>query len=475
MGLATTVIPLPGEALDGYLDRASHQLSVPVAALLHLFPRSAATGISSVWISPETTGVLARDLGLTEGEIHGMHLAGAFPKHYGLLSQKPDMKAVNRAAKDLWFSMAGSRYCPSCLAEEGIWKLVWRLPWSVVCLKHSRLLEDNCSGCGYAPRTGRHGTTRSLYRYGTVRDPKVCHNQNREPGRGQSAPECGNDLTMVQARPSEPSLARLQRQIDQILAGHPETVAGAQLPADAALQAWRELLVLDRHLNDSDRAPGRPWYTPPKTVDQTIARFQRMLRLADSATVREAAEALRPRLGPQVDANWFRDRLPDEPVLAAVYGQALSRHGRVSTQLRRLAERTSHQPPLPAYDYTSANVPQRIPESWMPQILRERKGKPSQAMLQTVIALAVARLVEGDWTDAARSLELPESKGRQWSNYAISRLSDEEKQALVDTTMRLANALSSKQTPRNYSAERVLVETASDLGCIPTDGEPRPR
>lgn len=43
----------------------------------------------------------------------------------------------------------GSRYCAECLAEScGRWQLRWRLGWSFVCLRHSRLLADACAECG---------------------------------------------------------------------------------------------------------------------------------------------------------------------------------------------------------------------------------------------------------------------------------------------------------------------------------------
>jgi hypothetical protein len=55
-------------------------------------------------------------------------------------------------ARHEWLYLADSHFCPACLAERcGAWRIQWKLPWSVACVRHGRLLLDNCPGCQRRP------------------------------------------------------------------------------------------------------------------------------------------------------------------------------------------------------------------------------------------------------------------------------------------------------------------------------------
>ena len=47
-----------------------------------------------------------------------------------------------------WSWNAGTRYCADCLRDQpGVFKVVWRSPWSFACLEHKTLLYESCSSC----------------------------------------------------------------------------------------------------------------------------------------------------------------------------------------------------------------------------------------------------------------------------------------------------------------------------------------
>jgi len=51
-----------------------------------------------------------------------------------------------------WRHLAGSRYCPRCLAVNGgRWMLAWRIPWAFACTGCQVLLADACPDCGATP------------------------------------------------------------------------------------------------------------------------------------------------------------------------------------------------------------------------------------------------------------------------------------------------------------------------------------
>ena len=65
-----------------------------------------------------------------------------------------------------WFPPFGSQACPLCLAEDGIWRVEWRLPIVAVCVQHRAFLTARCIGCGMRFRTHRHSPLRPQLGHG---------------------------------------------------------------------------------------------------------------------------------------------------------------------------------------------------------------------------------------------------------------------------------------------------------------------
>ena len=157
--------PLPGEALDSWLETYAHLLHVTVRDIFDfagidwgrvngdqrtgkpwlcqldepdLAALSAATGVP-----PQTLA------GMTLARYQGTGLAEA--------TAQPGMRRTPR----WWRQLSGSRYCPRCLAANGgRWMLAWRIPWAFACTSCQVLLADTCPGCGRRHRRTRTGQPR---------------------------------------------------------------------------------------------------------------------------------------------------------------------------------------------------------------------------------------------------------------------------------------------------------------------------
>lgn len=190
--LPLRVPPVPGEAIDSWLEALArrHQVTVGtlVTALGWHMPSSPGGLVAG--IPAQVLRRLEHQAGLPAG-----HLDGA------VLDRYLPLGPVRRR---------GSRYCPSCLAErDGRWLLGWRLGWVFACTAHGVLLCDSCPACGQAPRS-RTGRTSGLHPPGTCANTIKRHQH------------CGADLRTVTA--------------DRLAPGHPALAA----------QRWTaSLLILD--------------------------------------------------------------------------------------------------------------------------------------------------------------------------------------------------------------------------------------
>ena len=157
--------PLPGEALDSWLEAYAHLLHVTVRDIfafagmdwdrvngdqrtgkpwLHQLDEPDLAALGAVTgVAPETLAVM------TLARYQGTGLAEA--------TAPPGMRRIPR----WWRQLSGSRYCPRCLAANGgRWMLAWRIPWAFACAKCRVLLADTCPHCGRRHRRTRTGQPR---------------------------------------------------------------------------------------------------------------------------------------------------------------------------------------------------------------------------------------------------------------------------------------------------------------------------
>ena len=155
--------PLPGEALDSWLETYAHLLHVAVRDIVALagadWDRLASDGERQhkLWLyqldEPDlaalstVTGVPAATLAdMTLARYEGTGLAA--------------VTGLPRTPR-WWRQPIGSRYCPRCLAANGgRWMLTWRIPWTFACTGCRVLLAGTCPDCGRRHRRTRTGQPR---------------------------------------------------------------------------------------------------------------------------------------------------------------------------------------------------------------------------------------------------------------------------------------------------------------------------
>jgi len=161
--------PLPGEALDSWLEAYADLLHVAVRDIFALAGAdwgrlNGDQRRSKPWLRQLDEPDLAALSAVTRvpaETLAGMTLARYQGTGLAEVTAEPGMRRTPR----WWRQLTGSRYCPRCLtASGGRWMLAWRIPWTFACTRCQVLLADTCPDCGR-----RHRRTRTA--------------QPREPGR----------------------------------------------------------------------------------------------------------------------------------------------------------------------------------------------------------------------------------------------------------------------------------------------------
>ncbi|MGW6507730.1 TniQ family protein [Streptomyces niveus] len=156
------VAPLPGEALDSWLDAYAHRLqaqTTEILALAGLHP-SKRTARSTVfgrkpWVPelhPADFTALSAVTGIPVEGLGAMTLS----RYAGsLIIFDTQANRLDRIRSPWSHRTQASRFCPECLGDTGgRWKLNWRLPWLFACVDHRCLLVDACPACNQHARVG---------------------------------------------------------------------------------------------------------------------------------------------------------------------------------------------------------------------------------------------------------------------------------------------------------------------------------
>ncbi|WP_405842598.1 TniQ family protein [Streptomyces sp. NBC_01518] len=148
-------VPLPGnrESLPSWINRIGlfygiHQpdilAALGLAARGEMRPTTAGLGLA-----PASADALGAATGVPAETIGGMLLsrfaATALPNIPSAPYRRPgELTAWSAGA---WALRRHSNFCPKCLAQDGQWRLEWKLPWSFACLDHRVYLRTCCPRC----------------------------------------------------------------------------------------------------------------------------------------------------------------------------------------------------------------------------------------------------------------------------------------------------------------------------------------
>ncbi|MEU1423618.1 TniQ family protein [Kitasatospora sp. NPDC005751] len=490
--LPIRIDPLPGEALDSWLEALAHRLDTPLGDVRsHLgFPVRDRSGNHLRDIPPDwtialrehETSAVAHASGLSPALITTMTLA-----HYDQRALRIDLARRHVDRRVLWGRGRGSRFCPDCLAGSGgRWQLAWRLGWAFACPRHRRLLADCCPNCGRVqrerPRSGR-----------VVPQLGICGNPPSQPGRAISG-DCGFDLTKtgtlrlpaghpaltaqdrlleiiesgaaafgaytVSPQPALDALADIRAFGGRVLADLPAGVIKKLLPADLA----DEHFTPDPSSRLASRAVERPGFMAPPRAVSAGAAMTIALRVLEHRDVHQAGKAMRGLLEAMREELWQISATSIDswgrglsPVLNAVHLVALAPSFRPSDQLRfRTVTSMPSRPNLTDTELArrARNIASTFWPAWAVRLT------PSEGVYPRVLApvLASALLIIGSRTsldDVARHL------GAVADGIDISRilqlLNDQPKWPdMMTALVRLADYLDSNDIPIDYQRRRRL-------------------
>lgn len=206
--LPLRVQPVEGEAMDSWLEALAARMQCPWGDLLVGVGLPAGRGRSYTagWLvapSEQQVESVSFVTGQSPGAINAMvlsHLTRA------LGSLEIPLESVESM---LWLGRRRSRFCPSCLAENGgRWMLAWRMRWSFACLRHNCLLADFCPAC----RSPQRAVPASV---ALIPVPGLCaHKLIGVHGRGVT--RCGAELSVAPSLPlaHDHPILKTQQMID---------------------------------------------------------------------------------------------------------------------------------------------------------------------------------------------------------------------------------------------------------------------
>ncbi|WP_133147269.1 TniQ family protein [Mycolicibacterium novocastrense] len=170
LGLLPTRVSLDvDEALDSFLERLTQANDLDPQHMVRVLRRGEgerATTLAFFMTAPTDT-VLGRIERLSG--IPGERLRNATLMRYDagrplyLAALDPlDRHSYRRVVVQGWFPPFGTQLCPLCVAQQGIWRVHWRLPIVAACIHHGTYLTTECGDCSQRFRSHRYWPLRPV-------------------------------------------------------------------------------------------------------------------------------------------------------------------------------------------------------------------------------------------------------------------------------------------------------------------------
>ena len=450
--------PAEGESWSSYLIRTASALKTTPSVLAdHIGLRQ-----NGIWppfhgvvltASTNWTAVTAA-LGLTRQQILDMHLARYDQTALDLtgLDQTPTPGFARTVSRRGWVFYAGSRYCPTCLADDGIWRSQWRLPLTFACLRHGVLLADRCARCNQRPFGGRLATKPP--RAGAYADARLCPEPSTEVWR---TTVCGNNLSRLEPQAATAEQLDLAANLAVTIESGAGHVAGRQWPALEVLHAWQAAACWARAFGVVGRAATtwdvrRPWMSPPRDVAVVVDLLEAAQQVIGADSLAEAAGVLRSWTStqrPGVTPATFVDIAPSQSSLEPVVDQFLEQVGRAHSSIRRRMQ-SSAKGKSPDPVWGTKDVPQMAWSCVVPKDLL-MLGKPGPEMMRLVASLILARAAGArTWDDAGRQLGWQAGEGKQWSRYVMDKLDQETRNRFIAHALDVSERIHQQPSPSSW-------------------------
>ncbi|MBH0119560.1 TniQ family protein [Rhodococcus sp. CX] len=216
--LPIRVAPLPGEAIDSWLEAIAHRTGTSFVDLDKALRPADGTAADRVrrpnlWpmhLRPSDVDTIAAAADLPATVVEAMTLA----RYDGIALSLNGQKGRSTVGFP-WGRGRRSRYCPDCLAESGgRWQLHWRLGLVFACTEHHCLLTDTCPRCESFQRCRR--PLREV-----IPSPGRCAYRSAETARPRGLTRCDADLTLtpvMRLSPGHPALRAQHLVLDVLTA-----------------------------------------------------------------------------------------------------------------------------------------------------------------------------------------------------------------------------------------------------------------
>lgn len=410
----------PGEALDAYLERVADANYLTTARLIEMVRAGHDTTTAYLMLAP-TPVTLERIALLTGADsvaLQNATLAAYDGTSLDLHGLDPAHQCSFRTVSARgWISGRGTQICPACLADDGIWRVAWRLATTTVCRTHGTYLLAACPGCQRPFRDQRHSPLR------IVGPQAVCGNPLGQGPRRQ----CRVDLTTLTTEPADEGCLQRQARQDTAEAGGTVATFSGRLDAPEFTTTLRYLTALLLHLAAGTRASenlpswardvadaGTPsvrrWSIRPP---QDPVLRSRALTAADHILAAEDIDAAATRFRPWIQnipdvpegrLGWLADHTRMTPTLTRL---VMAAHA----PWRRLSHLLDQQPPLTA---STRQIPQVLPARLVDEHLAGLfDSRPATIGLFASLCIARTHPHVHSWADASGELGLPPELGER--------------------------------------------------------------
>lgn len=417
--------PRPDETWHSYLTRRAAQHSCTVTELadhIGLRINGRWPAYHGVILPPGRTEAVAPVLGLASAQVQSTHLASYDQRAFDLAALRgiPGIDTTRKTVQQSWVHLAGSSYCPACLAADGSWRIAWRIPWITACLEHQVRLVGTCTTCGHVPGVGNGLRASAPSRVYAAPDGRVCAHPRAQGGT------CTADLSQGQRTTASRSELDRVNSILSVINGDRGTVAGQSHTSLQTLRAWQSTIGLAVQLGVvTAPAWGRThrWGNPPRNPAIVAVLLETVAPVIEADTVEAAGDIIEAWcLGSGIrspHANTFSRATQPSAALQPVLDEVLRRHGRAHTRLQRqLTDPNGRE--LFRLDWAPDDVPQLLWRCALPPLWRH-SVKPDQRILRAVLAMMLVRMhTSQDWVRTGAVLGISPDKARNWTRYTFA-------------------------------------------------------
>ena len=432
--LPVRIAPRAGQSLDSYLEHLGAANGLSTAQLSTVLGRDGASmRYLSLAPDPHLLTEVATIAHLHPHDLNGTVLADYPAAAINSASVSNAGRYGHRAvAARGWVQLHGSQACPRCLAQNGVWKTLWRLPINTTCALHGRHLAVLCPRCHRTLRDGRHNHLR------VTGADNICGN----PLGDGPLRQCQQDLRAIATSTADRASIQRQARTDLALSGHPVQVLGTTVDGCTYLNDLRQVCILLLHLaNQPDGKDLATWATgvqleaktrtkdrgPRWTIRPPTDPIVRAAALTEADTIlsakntQVATDLLQPwfTLIPATNdgpLGWLRDRTNTTPTISRLITGALAPHRRISHHL------DAHTPVA-----LRRHIPQVLPtELYERHLAGLIASRPLTVRLYACLCLARTLTGVSTWNEAAKALRIPGEIGRSTARACSSKM-------LVDT------------------------------------------